>query len=573
MLLIWALVFSCFSYSNAQDTQTTPNLIQPNGWSGCLTQYNGWIWGGNVGGPCPVQRSGDGAILFSYGSSTINQTIAINQALSGTGIQVRGFSYGWTIKNANAGANQNPTYDPLQIAVKLYDPGKKELESKTYDYSMRINDWTRFSGTHTFNNVYDLAAVDTVNISITSRDAGNWAGYYGPEINNIDLRLRYSIDPCATNPLSSPSCSGYAAAYKAQMCLANPLFDSSCPGYAEAFKTQQCSVNVLFDPTCPGYAAAYFNQQCTMNPLYNEACPGYSTAYFKQQCSINPLYNVDCSGYAVAYFNQQCTINALYSTDCPGYAAAFLNQQCNMNMLYSPQCPGYVQAYFEQQCNLTALYDTKCPGYAEAYRQKLFTDSCQANAQSSPQCPGYKNTTVTATTTAVATVSDPAKDAITPALSNDSLINQLLTSSPNNNLAPSSNSSVNGPGLNLGSIAQSQQRPSGTVRERNTNSGSTARTAARTTAMQTSTRAERTVSAQEQQQNDTIAAMGTVPGFDAYSNTRIPDAAFYATREIYRNATIPDNRRAQRALSERSDRIHKQIVDSQYNLQRLGETQ
>lgn len=575
MLLIWALVFSCFSYSNAQDVQTTPNLIQPYGWSGCLTQHNGWIWGGNVGGPCPVQRSGDGAILFSYGSSTINQTIAINQALSGTGIQVRGFSYGWTIKNANAGAGQSPSSDPLQITIGLYDAAKKEVESKSYDYSMRINDWTRYSGTHTFNNVYSLSAVDTLRVSITSRDAGNWAGYYGPEINNIDVRLRYSIDPCAANPLSSPSCSGYAEAYRAQMCLANPLFDSSCPGYAEAFKTQQCSVNALFDPTCPGYATAYFNQQCTANPLYNEACPGYSTAYFKQQCSIDPLYSVDCPGYAAAYFNQRCTINALYSVDCPGYAAAYFNQQCSMNMLYSPQCPGYMQAYFEQQCNLTALYDSRCPGYAEAYRQKLFTDSCRANAQSNPQCPGYAATMATVPISQITANSDPIKDSTAPSATNDPVVNQALAAPNNTTSSPTASSSntVLGPGFNLGSVAQSQQRPSGTVRERSSSMSSTRTAAARTMALQSVAQAEQVVlNAQEQQQADMISSMGTVPGFDTYSATRIPDAAFYTPREIYRNATIPDNRRAQRALSERSDRIHQQIVDSQYNLERLGET-
>ena len=92
-----------------------------------------------------------------------------------------------------------------------------------------------------------------------------------------------------------------------------------------------------------------------------------------------------------------------------------------------------------------------------------------------------------------------------------------------------------------------------------------AREQARRDALQTGVRAEQKVqSEQEKQQNDAIASMGTVPGFDAYQSAKLPDAQFYAARDIYRNATIPDNRRAQRALSERSDRIHQEMVNQQY---------
>jgi hypothetical protein len=63
------------------------------------------------------------------------------------------------------------------------------------------------------------------------------------------------------------------------LCLSNPLSDPSCPGYAEAYLTQQCSLNALYNPSCPGYAHAYFTQQCTLNALYDRECPGYAEAY------------------------------------------------------------------------------------------------------------------------------------------------------------------------------------------------------------------------------------------------------------------------------------------------------
>jgi len=59
------------------------------------------------------------------------------------------------------------------------------------------------------------------------------------------------------------------------------------------------------------------------------------------------------------------------------------------------------------------------------------------------------------------------------------------------------------------------------------------------------------------------------PGFDAYQNGRLPDGAFYAPREIYRNQRPVDNARVQRALSGGSDRLHQEMINQQY--QGLGQ--
>lgn len=517
------LVSACFSFSycNAQSISTTDNLIQPYGWQGCLTQYQGFIWGGTSGGPCPVQRSGDGAILWSYSQTTLSQTIAVNQALSGTGITVNGYSYGWTLKNANAGSGQNPSYDPFTINVSLYDSTQKQIESKTYDYSTRIDNWTRYSGTEDFKSPYSIANLSNLVVSMTSRDAGYWAGYYGPEINYIDVRLRYSVDQCIINPLSSPSCAGYAQAYKTQQCAISALYDPSCPGYFEAFKTQQCTANPLYDPSCPGYAVAYYTQQCSINPLYNSGCPGYATAYFNNQCSINPLSD--------------------------------------------PKCSGYQQAYFSQQCNINPLYNINCAGYNDAYKAKLISDSCQANPQISPTCPGYKATStptvsMQSPTSPVTVVQDPVKSISETPLVSDPVVNQVLTTnSPTT--SPSTTTLTNQPSLGTGltvpGLSLTPQRPTSTAR---------AREQAVRTSLQTASRAEQVVrTEQEKQQDAAMASLGNVPGFDAYQSAKIPDAAFYATKEIYRNNNLPDNARAQRQLNQRSDRLHREMIESQYN--------
>lgn len=485
--------FFCFSLCNAQTVQQTPNLIAPSGWQGCLTQYNGFIWGGTSGGPCPVQRSGDGAILFSYGQSTLSQTIAVNKALSGSGVQVQGYDYSWTLKNANAGSAQNPSYDPLTIDVTMTDSTGKQVEYKRFDYSYRINDWTTFSGKETYKNPYALSNLGNLGIAITSKDAGYWAGYYGPEINNVSLRLNYGVDPC----------------------VGNPLYSTSCPGYQQAYFEQQCSISALYNTSCPGYQQAYLTQQCSMNALFNPTCPGYQQAYQMQQCSLNPLFN--------------------------------------------PTCPGYQQAFLDQQCRLNSLYSPSCPGYADAYKAKLAADACSANPQSSPTCKGYvapvtittTTTTTSITTTIAPTTQDPVSQITKVQPSSDPIVNQVLDK----------------PIQKVEEVPQqtaSQQKDTKTepqTQSRQTTAQQQPRTP-REAAMQAAN--QRRLEAEAQQKQQAVAALGVNPSFAVYEAVRLPDVPFYRTEDIYRRASISDNANALRQLNQRSDRIHREMVDEQY---------
>ena len=193
------------------------------------------------------------------------------------------------------------------------------------------------------------------------------------------------VNLCFSDPLSSSTCPGYAAAYFTQQCTINALYSVDCPGYAAAYLADQCSNNPLYATTCPGYEQAYFNQQCSLDPLYNTRCTGYDEAYKSQQCALDPLYDRTCTGYADAYYVQQCKLNALYDVGCTGYADAYKAQQCSISALYAKDCPGYEQAYFTQQCTISALYNKDCPGYAAAY----FSQQCTISALYNKDCPGY----------------------------------------------------------------------------------------------------------------------------------------------------------------------------------------
>ena len=92
------------------------------------------------------------------------------------------------------------------------------------------------------------------------------------------------------------------------LCATVPLTSVNCAGYAAAYLVQQCALNSLYDEDCDGYAAAYLTQQCNVSQLYSQECPNYWSAYDDQQCDDDSQYAPFCAGYtteaSVAYFNE-----------------------------------------------------------------------------------------------------------------------------------------------------------------------------------------------------------------------------------------------------------------------------
>jgi hypothetical protein len=397
-------------------------------------------------------------------------------------------------------------------------------------------------------------------------------------------------------------------------CTINPLYNSSCPGYAAAYTAQQCSISALYDPSCPGYQQAYFNQQCSINSLYNEACPGYQQSYFTQQCTANPLYNSNCPGYATAYFNQQCSLSALYSPNCPGYEQANFNLQCSISSLYSTSCPGYTQAYFNQQCSLNTLYNSACPGYAAAYQAYQTAQACRANAQSSPTCPGYVTPTAssstttnnTTTTTEVVAVSSSGTVSTTPAIVADPNVNRVVTTTSTSTAptAPAAPVQLTSPSTSQqtttalavesvqsqtsSSSSSTSSSSSGSSSSSSTTTSSASSPTATSTPRQTMQQARveaakkeaiskgteavkesgeaKSMNAQVATQGLVIAAMGFNPSFDAYNSVVMRDVSFYKPFTIYGGQKTIDNRSASRGLFGATDRLHNEMVNSQYQL-------
>ena len=345
-----------------------------NGWTGtvspCTHNYNCWAGQSDQGDiHHGFDRStGMGNTYYWSGTQqTLSNTIAINQALQATGVQVDGFSYEWVYKNGNAnwfsGQPGGGAVDPFEIVVNVYDSNGNLFQSYKYDYGNQFANWTTKTGTETFNQNYLTPSYfGNVVVEVTGQDIANQAGYWGPEFraDQSFLFVNYSLNPCHNNPLHDPQCPGYAQALFNQQCQQNTLYDPACPGYATAYLNQQCTINVLYDPACPGYQTAYYNQQCTNDPLSDPGCPDY----FVAQCEKDPLYDMGCVGYDTAYFDQQCGLDAQYDTMCPGYVD--LSGNDGAVVILDPIIDDAINVEVEPE-----LFEQEIPVYEFEYKEEI----------------------------------------------------------------------------------------------------------------------------------------------------------------------------------------------------------
>ena len=419
----------CFSYSNAQQVDSTGNLIDNSQWTGVTYGADPNDCCSNPGGSQPLYDTSSDTIKFSYGQATVGQIIGINNALGSSGLQVHGYTFQYDAKTTSENGSGS---DPLTSSSYLKDGSGNVLASTTYEHG--VHDWQTFSVSRTLTDPYSISGGGTLGVEFSGKDSGFWAGLYGPEVRNVSIRLNYSVgeDPCVTDPLSSTSCPGYAQAYKDQQCSANPLYDQSCPGYAQAYFDQQCGFNPLYDNACPGRSAVVtsgnlvprqgswyreVNQSYAINTALSHGGAGLQVhafrwgfesfgfsifgstpGDFKSDVNIrdsngNSIYSFSTgwqnAGFGYndrSYYYQlpqsrnNLTLGTFeYTAEVSGIAAVgnfwarmlYTPDQCALDPLSSVLCTGYEAAFLEQQCSITALFSPQCPGYIDAMNEML----------------------------------------------------------------------------------------------------------------------------------------------------------------------------------------------------------
>ena len=556
-----AIVLLGLSIVLANAQSVTENLVtNPN-----FTSMSGWTATGHGSNTShPVVGPGQ----YSFGTrGSLAQSIAINNALAGSGIAVNGIQYGWRFAlycNNPAGGNtstcQNGTggVDTLTANVNVTNSKGGTVFDKTHTYNTSKWAWVNEAQDVNFTATA-LTSMGQINMTFTGVDAGGTTAdtYMGPSVSNVYAKLKYGVevvDPCIANPLASTTCAGYQQAYTTQQCNANPLYSTVCSGYAAAYKTQQCSAN----------------------PLYATDCPGYTIAYHDQQCSISALYATDCTGYAAAYKTQQCTISALYATDCPGYAAAYKTQQCTATPLYATDCPGYAEAYFNQQCLLDSLFSNKCTGYKTAYAIKYLTNldpavTTAVNSSLTNTVEVQRNdpaTVVSSTgnSTVDSVIAAPTTTSATSVTSPISVINSPPSTSTMSAATAPPPPPPPAQAAEQKSDAKKTDGAVASIEKKSGGNAAAAKTAARDKAKELATNISKAATMEEQAatQGLLVGLIGYVPGFSAYQNSLVPDYLGASVAKQYYKDTV-DNRSAQRQLSGANETRWKQIVDSQYN--------
>lgn len=398
------MAFLSTSYSNSQTADpTTGNLINygtaptdtTSTWNNGVYVNQLCFYAGEPGncGPNPSIIPG-GRIHFSYGTADLNQVININNALSagGTGVQLAGFDYSLWAKNGNGWDDARQDY--LAAYVKLYGTGGNLIAN--YDYSAVTNNkynWTKFTFSETFATPYVTSALSTAQVGMVGRDNNFWAGNYGPEVFDVDFRLKYKVDPCATNPAYSSTCPGFG-----NIVNSKNLLDSTQGGsyLNQAFAVNTALQNAGVGATVHGFNYGFnwrvgtgffgctaWNQDGSCSWTMNT--PAYASASVSLTNSSNQI--IEQKNYSFSSEGTSGSVSEKY----------LLPSSMNQSMLGMGRIVGSASGtnssvegawatmiYTADPCAANPLYSSNCKGYASALA-KQYAPSTKTNADNNTQ--------------------------------------------------------------------------------------------------------------------------------------------------------------------------------------------
>lgn len=392
------MAFLSISYSNAQVVvpgtttdidQATGNLLIKNNWQGAPA-ISGWQETCCTGGPGPIMNADTNTIRFSYGWSTVSQSIAVNQALQGTGIQVSGYKWGWTLFNQQENGGSS---DVLYASVITRDAGGNIVDQMTHNYSYKTYNWERIEGTRTYASPYQASSLSTISMEFVGQDPGFWAGYYGARVRDPSLSLLYKTDPCATNPAYSSTCSGFSSIVNT-----NNLLDSTQGG---SYLNQAFAVNTALQNAGVGAMVHGFNYGfnwrvgqgffgCTAwnqdgscswtmnNPAYANATVSLTNNNNQTLYSKNYSFSGDGTSGSVSdkfllptSLNQSMLGMGRITGSASGTGSSiegawatmiYTPDPCVVNPLHSPDCKGYALALAKQYAPTTTATITTTDG-------------------------------------------------------------------------------------------------------------------------------------------------------------------------------------------------------------------
>ena len=475
-------------------------------------------WG--PGGPIycgPDPYFNNGSFNFSYGTSNVYQVTNIANALpkTGTGLLVNGYNFGFTAKNGNGWDDGRVDY--LTAYVNFNDAKNTTVYSKVYDLNSKF-DWTTFNYSETFITPFASKDLSTATYGFVGRDNNFWAGPYGPEIYNINFSLKYSVDPCVKDPLYSPTCPGFLDALNKQ---------TSTTSYAPSAYTGDIPVtNEIVAPT----TTAILNPPTAVNVTILSIASSLN----KNSNTTNTNDKSSITSFALSVISKNAA-NDKSVQDKAVNDALFAASTSASNSLEQATLTSMAQS----QTNNEIGGSDRLVGMAPTISGPLPGTSAPTTAAPAIATP----TTTTATGLTVSINSTPFAPAtfILPAAP---LIEspKFSDTENNRNIDMASPTDFVAGYLNTKHTLNDMQ---------NTVNASTVNSKA--------------------QDNDaagsvSIASIAKMPpGYDLYTSLTLKDTTFYKPEELYKGQKTVDNVRILRGLTGASDRVHQEIVDSQYN--------
>ncbi len=605
MALCLALLFTPL-LSKAQtldptQVYTTGNILQntpqggPTPWVNGVYQNNltCWEWGDpGYCGPNPIVRPGDN-INFSFGMTNLYQMQAISNVLpnSGTGLSVSGYNFGFTAKNGNGWDDARMDY--LTAYVSLYDSKGSTVFNKNYDLNSRFN-WSTFNYSETFNTPLASKNLGSVQYGFVGRDNNGWAGPYGPEIYGVNFSLKYSVDPCATNPIYSPTCPGYLEALAKLAPPPPPVVDNiqAPPPPMLADSTMQIQSGQLAPPPGsqppPGSPVPLDNTQAPQ-PTMQQVGPAPAgppmpgptqQASASQPSANNPQAKVgevsDSSGgskstvslssvLSMIGSNQEKTAalekSVVQAADAQAFSAGETAKQNAEKLAGDVQSQSIANSGGSSQTG-TALASgtqsvTQLQGSSVSMQgnQQGNSASNSARLQQSINSGsmGTQSDTVTSSVTTQQqqyNIQNTTRQEFNVAMVTPQISYSLVAPT---RYAPVQIELPSTEGIKFGyrGPVDNAMESKPFLPQMNTGSEQNASV-------------KKNVQNNEAAGNVTIESIAKQPANYAQYFTMIPDVAFYAPKEIYKNQKTVDNARTLRGLQGGSDRLHQEMVNQQY---------
>jgi hypothetical protein len=555
-------------------TGTTANLIDKTGWTGITYTNSAGVGNCCVGGPNPAMNQDTNTIRFSYGFGIAAQAMAINQALSGQGIYVTGYNYGWTIDN------EGTTSGSLVARVGITDPNNHLLESYFYNYNDYYN-YEKITGTQNFSTSYSLSSVNTLVVNFAGQSDRYWAGYYGPRVRDVSLSLNYGVTDTSSNSSNNTNTSSNptsAAATQATSAAASAATASAAIFSAAATTDTSNTSNATGSSLSSG--GVNISTSGSINPLGNSV-PQVVTNGMSAGNNSAPQNSPAPAPAAPQQQQQQAK---------PGPAAPAPQQQQQQ----AKAAPGPQQQAKAGPAAGPADNKAGPPGPGpssgggnkpqDMVSQTLDAINAQASssqdAAQSSQSSGAPDSLAGPAKSQAATASASANKSTGPAQSTQQAATQANTSSVQSQSSQQQTQTTTqqqnytGAKIQVGAL---NLNPMGTA------AGSGVKLQSSSNDFTTQPRLD-TQSTGNEQKAETVrknvepnslatginvgAMAASGPRFDIY-NIAMTDAQFYPPREIYKNQKTVDNASMLRQLSGANDRIHQQMVDSQYNKEQV----